>query len=184
MTRTSVIFFLVVLCLLLLFLYAANLFTLTVVYRLQLIEQDLDFMIRQQDVHLENQGEIKNKADQIRDKIDQLLDIFAGATSEAPLVDEFTVTAYAPLDPAAVEGMCYSGDPNVTASGLPPIPGETVAAGPGIPFGSRVWIEGLGIRTVNDRGGRITDNHLDVVFATRKDALSFGRQNLKGAMLP
>lgn len=170
MTRTSVVLFLVTLCLLLLILYAVNLFTLTVVYRLQLIEQDLDFMIQQQDVHLENQGEIK-------DKTDQLLDIFAGAT-----VNEFTVTAYAPLDPRAVEGMCYSGDPNVTASGLPPIPGETVAAGPGIPFGSRVWIEGVGVRTVNDRGGRIHDRALDVVMATRAEALRFERRLLKAVV--
>ena len=30
-------------------------------------------------------------------------------------------TAYAPIDPQAVEGMCYSGDPWVTASGFAPI---------------------------------------------------------------
>ena len=170
MTRTSAFFFLVFLCMLLLILYAVNLFTLTVVYRLQLIEQNLDFILRQQDVHLENQTEI-------RDKADQLLDIFAGAT-----VDEFTVTAYAPMDPRAVEGMCYSGDPNVTASGEPPVPGETVAAGPGIPFGSRVWIEGLGIRTVNDRGGRIGDRHIDVVVESKDEAIIFSRQNLKAVI--
>ena len=172
MTRTKAILFLVFLCFILLLIHAVNLFTLTVVYRLQGIEQDLDFMIRQQDVHLENQGEIK-------DKTDQLLDIFAGAT-----VDEFTVTAYAPLDPNAIPGMCYSGDPNVTASGLPPVPGETVAAGPGIPFGSGVWIEGVGIRTVNDRGGRITDRHVDLVVETQTEAREIGRESVRGLVLP
>ena len=164
--------FFVVICLVLLILQAANLYILSIVYRLEVIEQNLDFMIRQQDVHLENQGEIK-------DKTDQLLDIFAGAT-----VDEFTVTAYAPLDPMAVEGMCYSGDPNVTASGQPPVPGETVAAGPGIPFGSRVWIEGYGWRTVNDRGGRITDRHIDLAVETRAEAYAIGRESVKGVVLP
>ena len=172
MTRTKAILFLVFLGFILLLIHAVNLFTLTVVYRLQGIEQDLDFMIRQQDVHLENQGEIK-------DKTDQLLDIFAGAT-----VDEFTVTAYAPLDPNAIPGMCYSGDPNVTASGLPPVPGETVAAGPGIPFGSGVWIEGVGIRTVNDRGGRITDRHVDLVVETQTEAREIGRESVRGLVLP
>jgi 3D (Asp-Asp-Asp) domain-containing protein len=116
---------------------------------------------------------------EIREGLDRLLEIFSRAE-----IGEFEVTAYAPLGPGAIEGICYSGDPSVTASGLPPIPGETVAAGPGIPFGSKVWIEGLGWRTVNDRGGRITDNHLDAVMATRKDAFAWGRQTVRAVVLP
>ena len=171
MTRSAMVLFLIVLCLGILIIHAVNLFALSIIYRLEIIEQDLAFLIRQQDVHFQNQGEIK-------DNIDQMLDIFAGAT-----VDEFTVTAYAPMDPRAVEGMCYSDDPNVTASGLPPIPGETVAAGPGIPFGSRVWINGIGVRTVNDRGGRIHDRAIDIVVGNRAAAMEFGRQALKGLVV-
>ncbi len=122
---------------------------------------------------------IEDRENEEREAILELRDIL-GAVE----VREFEVSAYAPLDPAAVPGMCFSGDPNVTASGGRPIPGETVAAGPGIPFGSRVWIEGVGIRTVNDRGSRITDEALDVVFATRAEALMFGRQQLRAAVLP
>ena len=113
---------------------------------------------------------------EIEQDVKRLLEIFGD-------VREFETTAYAPLDPNAIEGMCYSGDPNVTASGGRPIPGETVAAGPGIPFGSRVWIEGIGFRTVNDRGGRITDNHLDIVVASRKEAFAWGRQTVRAVIL-
>ena len=91
------------------------------------------------------------------------------------------VTAYAPLDPAAVEGMCYSGDPAVTASGEAPVPGETVAAA--LPFGTVLWIEGIGIRRVNDRGGRIRDDCIDLVMATREEALKFGRQKRRVVVL-
>ena len=48
-----------------------------------------------------------------------------GILSGAREIEEATITAYAPLDPRAVAGMCFAGDPNVTASGEPPIPGET-----------------------------------------------------------
>lgn len=85
----------------------------------------------------------QDRLEQIDERLKEIEDIFSQA-------ETFTITAYAPLDPAAIPGMCFSGDPNVTASGSPPVPGETVAAGPTIPFGSRVWIEGIGIRTVND----------------------------------
>lgn len=85
-------------------------------------------------------------------------------------------TGYAPLDPQAVEGMCYQGNPNITASGEITLPGITIAAPPHIPFGSWVWLEGLGWRRVDDRGGRIKGNKIDICFPTRKEALEWGRQ--------
>lgn len=93
-------------------------------------------------------------------------------------VKTFEATGYAPLDPNAVEGMCYSGDPNITASGRRVQPGITIAAGPGIPFGTWIWIEGYGWRRVDDRGGAIHNNKIDVAFNTRKEALEFGRRQV------
>lgn len=87
-------------------------------------------------------------------------------------------TAYAPLDPRAIEGMCFSGDPRITASGEKIVPGMTVAAGRGLPFGTNVWIEGIGRRVVQDRGGRITDRHLDIAVGTKEEAVEWGRRNV------
>ncbi len=99
--------------------------------------------------------------------------------------NEFEITAYAPLDPNAIEGMCYEGDPSVTASGGRPIPGETAAAGPSIPFGSRVFLVGYGWRTINDRGGMITDKHIDLVATSHEEAWMIGRQiGVRGLVLP
>ena len=89
------------------------------------------------------------------------------------------VTAYAPLDPAAVEGMCYSGDPTVTASGEAPIPGETVAAA--LPFGTLLYIEGIGLRRVNDRG--VGPGRVDVVTETRAQAFEIGRSRRRVIIL-
>ncbi len=104
----------------------------------------------------------------------EIEDIFPDAKETS-----MTVTAYAPLDPAAVEGMCYSGDPTVTASGEAPVPGETVAAA--LPFGTLLYIEGVGLRRVNDRG--VPSGCIDVVTETRSQALKLGRSRRRVLIL-
>jgi len=86
------------------------------------------------------------------------------------------ITGYAPLDPQAKEGLCYSGDPTITASGESTTPGITVAADSSIPFGTWIWIENLGWRRVDDRGGRIKGDRIDVCFLTQKQALNWGKR--------
>jgi len=91
---------------------------------------------------------------------------------------EMELTGYAPLDPQAVEGVCYSGDPTVTASGEPSQPGISIAAGPSVPFGTEIYVPGYGVGVVHDRGGLISDKHIDLMFATRGQALNWGRQTM------
>ncbi|MGI5839303.1 MAG: 3D domain-containing protein [bacterium] len=85
------------------------------------------------------------------------------------------VTAYAPLDPEAEAGMCYAGNPRITASGALVQPGITAAAGPDVPFGTKVWVAGA-MREVQDRGGRIGNGNIDICVATREEAFRIGRQ--------
>ena len=93
------------------------------------------------------------------------------------------VSAYAPLDLRAVENMCYSGDPTVTNSGAKVVPGITAAAGPDIPFGTKVYVEGA-MRVVQDRGGRVQYSdaglmQLDLCVETREEALDeIGRREV------
>lgn len=95
-------------------------------------------------------------------------------------VAEFETTAYAPLDPKAVEGMCYQGDPSVTATGARTTPGRTIAVDPNvIPYGSRVYIQGVGWRVAEDTGGVIKGNKLDVCVASRSEAFDYGRRRVK-----
>ena len=84
----------------------------------------------------EQQRKTDEKIDGIGEQQEEWLERFE--------VKRVTVTAYAPTDPKAVEGMCYSGDPNVTASGSPPVPGLTAAGGREYRFGDRVWVDGYG----------------------------------------
>lgn len=91
---------------------------------------------------------------------------------------EYVATGYAPLDPKAVRGVCYSGDPKITASGVLTTPGVSVATSKEIPFGTWLWIKGIGLRRVDDRGSRINGNRIDICFKTRKEALQWGRRKV------
>jgi 3D (Asp-Asp-Asp) domain-containing protein len=88
----------------------------------------------------------------------------------------YEATAYAPLDPKAKEGMCYEGDPRITASGAPVVPGITVAAGKELPFGTELYIKGIGKRIVQDRGGAIGRGQIDIAMNTQAEAFQFGRR--------
>lgn len=66
----------------------------------------------------------------------------------------------------------------VTASGTKATAGRTIAAPESIPFGTKVYIEGIGTRVVEDRGGAIADGHIDVFVNDVNTARSLGKQTL------
>lgn len=74
----------------------------------------------------------------------------------------------------------------VTASGATVQQGVTVAAGSNIPFGTQLYIPyfegksgfGDGIFTVQDRGGAIGPNNIDVYYQSVSAAQEFGRKTL------
>lgn len=88
--------------------------------------------------------------------------------------DILTVTAY-----CACKKCCGKGARGVTASGKRPVEGRTVAASRLIALGTRLHIEGVGWRTVEDRLAKRFDNRLDVYFSKHTDAVKFGKQQRK-----
>lgn len=60
---------------------------------------------------------------------------------------------------------CCGKTDGITASGTKAEVGRTCAAPKNLPFGTRVYIEGVGYRTVEDRGGAIRGNKIDVLCA-------------------
>ena len=66
----------------------------------------------------------------------------------------------------------------ITASGTHVQQGRTIAAPSWIPFGTKVIIGGHEY-TVEDRGGYIQDNRLDIYMDSREDAMEFGRKELE-----
>ena len=85
-----------------------------------------------------------------------------------------TVTAYCPC------AICCGvmGGTGITASGKPARQGVTVAASRKIPMGTRLRIEGVGVRVVQDRLATRYDDRVDVFFARHEDAVRFGKKTL------
>lgn len=77
-------------------------------------------------------------------------------------------------------GECCCGEfaDGLTASGVPAV-GRICAAPPEYPFGTVFHIEGYGEYVCEDRGGAIKGNKLDILMKSHKDALRFGRKQLR-----
>ena len=74
---------------------------------------------------------------------------------------------------------CCGKTNGITASGTQATANRTIAASSVYPFGTKIEIEGMGIYTVEDRGGAITGNKIDIYFDSHQEALQFGRRNLQ-----
>lgn len=63
----------------------------------------------------------------------------------------------------------------ITASGVRATVGRTVAAPSTFPFGTVLFIEGIGYRTVEDRGGSIKGQRLDVLCSNHSECYAITR---------
>lgn len=86
----------------------------------------------------------------------------------------FNCTAYCPCSIC-----CGQWANGITASGATATAGRTIAAPKEYDFGQEIEINGI-TYIVEDRGGAIKGNKLDIYFDTHAEALQFGRQTLEG----
>lgn len=93
------------------------------------------------------------------------------AIAETKLV---TVTAYCKCKTCCGKWAKYGN----TASGVKPKQGVTIAATRSIPFGTKVQIAGVGLRTVQDRLAYRYDDRIDLYFDSHMEALKFGIKRL------
>ena len=63
-----------------------------------------------------NKEQLLKMIDEITERVEGIYDNLNGLLERIE-VKEVNLSFYAPLDPNAVEGMCYSGNPEITASG-------------------------------------------------------------------
>lgn len=96
-----------------------------------------------------------------------------------PIVKTMNTSAYC----ACVK--CCGKSNGITSSGAKATAWYTLAAGKGYPIGTIIYIPALsnkpngGWFVVQDRGGAISNNKLDVFCSTHNEALQFGRKNLE-----
>lgn len=88
-------------------------------------------------------------------------------------VGEYVLTAYCPC-PICCGSYSNMENPT-TASGTTATAGRTIAAPSNFAFGTQLVINGQ-VYTVEDRGGAITGNKIDIFFSTHEEALAFGRR--------
>ncbi len=91
-------------------------------------------------------------------------------TAEQVYFESYVITAYCPCV------KCCGKTDGITASDVTAVEGVTVATDKSIPFGTKVYIDGVGERIVQDRGGAIKGNRIDLYFDSHEKALEFGRQ--------
>jgi 3D (Asp-Asp-Asp) domain-containing protein len=93
---------------------------------------------------------------------------------ELKSIGGYTLTAYCPCE------ICceiFAGPPENkrTSTGVGAYEGVTVAVDPNkIPYGTALYIEGLGVRIASDCGGAIKGNKIDVYYTTHEKALKSG----------
>ena len=105
-----------------------------------------------------------DKLDEMDERLQELEDVFSR-------VETYEITAY-----------CETGNP--TASGVMPKVGRTIATDPRvIPTGSRVWVQGFGIRIAEDTGGAVKGNVIDVYVGDYDEAIEWGRRLRKVVVL-
>lgn len=79
----------------------------------------------------------------------------------------FTLTSYCPC------ASCCGKSNGLTASGVRATANHTIAADKRFPFGTKLMINGT-IYTVEDHGGAVYGNHIDVFYNTHSEALNAG----------
>lgn len=97
----------------------------------------------------------------------------SGSITEPPAgavkIGHYQITHYCPC------AICNDRSDQLTALGTKLKPGTTIAVDPSlIPLGSKVWIEGYGIRTAEDTGGAIKGKHIDMCVSTHAEAMNKG----------
>lgn len=102
---------------------------------------------------------------------------------------------YTQIIDVVVTGYCScpicvgSNSGNITASGTKPTANRTVAASKNYAFGTKMYIPGFkdsasgGIYQVEDRGGAIQGNRIDVYFNSHNEALKFGKKTMKAYVI-
>lgn len=133
--------------------------------------------IKIESVKVEKSVEVKKEIKQVK-----------ATTSKKSSDDEhwmfFELTAYSNHENSTGKN---KSDPDygITASGAKTKEGITIAADWRVlPKGTRVYIDGVGERIVEDKGGAIKGNKIDVYFESEKEALKFGRKkNVKVKIL-
>ena len=121
--------------------------------------EDADIIETSRSVWYENdttQKELESKLSVLKKELEEC-EMF----SNMSYVGDFKLTGYCACKKCCGKSPSSPGY-GITAMGTRATEGRTIAMDKRFAFGTKVYIEGLGIRTVEDRGGAIKGNRIDV----------------------
>ena len=115
-----------------------------------------------------------NQIQHLEERYDALEQSYTNEYANFEYAGEFTCTAYCT---EKYKHICGSGN-GITASGQPVQAGLTVAVGDTdrFPYGTILYIEGVGVRVVQDTGAGLKDDQIDLAVEKHMDALNWGRK--------
>jgi 3D (Asp-Asp-Asp) domain-containing protein len=130
---------------------------------------------------------IKQQAEEEQIVVDDSIDdSLGGVLPEGYVLDKTvkaTITAYNPIGPGLMQGDDPTAGTGVTSIGKDAFIYDGVAVDPKlIPYGSIVYIPGVGYKVADDTGGRMRQDgtlgiyHIDVRMEDYTDAIVFGKQ--------
>lgn len=144
--------------------------------KVAVMQRRIDDLEGQRIIYAARLANWQDRAIQDEEVIDQL----QTAANENALPDgltkeyagKFLCTAYCTEE---YPHICGTGD-GITASGQPIQADVTVAADQALlPYGTVLYIEGVGVRVVQDKGAGVQGYHLDVAVDTHENALAWSR---------
>ena len=149
------------------------------------LENDIDKLSEKQESLKNELKDYERVMDKVEDKLEQYKEIQKEYEEILDVleIDTKNTTMYAPRDPRAVEGGCFQGDRNITASGKTVTEYRTAAAGPSVEFGTKIYVEGKGLYEVQDRGGAIGDGDLDLAVDSLDEADRWGRREKRAIII-
>lgn len=151
---------------------AAQYDSATMLRQIELLQSQIDSLETELNTTQSELTTINEQNQLLIDEQEQLVQELSGNMS-LEYAGNFTSTAYCC---ETYDHIC--GGNGVTASGTVPTPGLTIAADWGVlPAGTWVYIEGIGVRRVEDRGSAIVGNKLDIALATHAEALTWGNRS-------
>ena len=126
---------------------------------------------RQEQIKIVKEQEEKNKAIQVA-KVSAITNRSEGKPRDNSGWITFTATAYCGCS------KCCGKSTGRTASGTMATQGRTVAMPGNYSFGTKIEIQGMGTYVVEDRGGAIKGNRIDIYYSNHQAALSFGKRTV------
>lgn len=114
--------------------------------------------------------------DALEGQLEYMLEIYEDRVPEEPelvSIGTYTATAYCPCV------KCCGKSDGITATGTKATAGRTIAADISkLPYGTEVYIDGHKY-IVEDKGGAIKGNRIDIYFDTHAEALQYGKKQVE-----